>query len=74
MFIGYIVGEFKFMEGDGLVHPLLPGGGAVGVDVHPLRHLRVRLPRHNPGAVVELISKIVGGHNVEQEDVFCFRI
>jgi len=54
------------MEGNSFIHPLLPGGGAVGVDVHPLRHLGVRLPGHNPGAVVEFISKIVGGHNVEK--------
>ena len=52
MFIRYIVGELEFMEGDDLLHPLLPGGGAVRVDVHPLRHLGVRLPGHYPSAEI----------------------
>ena len=50
MFIRDVVCEFEFVEGDDLLHPLLPGGGTVGVDVHPLGHLGVRLPGHDPPA------------------------
>ena len=50
VFVGYVVGEFQFVKGDNFLHPLFSSGGAVGVNVHPLGHLRVRLPRHNPRA------------------------
>ena len=50
MLVGEVVGELELVEGDDLLHPLLPGGGTVRVDVHPLGHLRVRLPRHHPFA------------------------
>ena len=53
LFIRYIVGELEFMEGDDLLHPLLPGGGAVRVDVHPLRHLSICLSSHYPTAEQE---------------------
>ena len=53
MFITQVVGEFQFVETDNFLHPLLPGGGTVGVDVHPLGHLGVRLARHHPPAAVE---------------------
>ena len=43
-----VVGELQLVEGDDLLHPLLAGGRAVGVNVHPLGHLRVRLARHHP--------------------------
>ena len=48
MFVGYVVGEFEFVEGDNFLHPLFPSGGAVGVNVHPLGHLRVRIASHHP--------------------------
>ena len=38
------------METDNFLHPLLPSGGTVRVDVHPLRHLGVRLAGHDPPA------------------------
>ena len=50
MFVGYVVGQFQFMEADNFLHPLLPSGGTVRVDVHPLGHLGVRLPCHDPPA------------------------
>ena len=50
MLVTHVVGDLELVEGDDLLHPLLAGGRAVRVDVHPLRHLRVRLTRHNPGA------------------------
>ena len=50
MFVWYVVGKFQFMKTDNFLHPLLPSGGTVRVDVHPLRHLGVRLPRHDPPA------------------------
>ena len=53
MFIWYVVCKFQFMEADNFLHPLLPSGGTVRVDVHPLGHLGVRLPGHHPPAVGE---------------------
>ena len=38
------------MEADNFLHPLLPSGGTVRVDVHPLGHLGVRLACHDPSA------------------------
>ena len=50
MLVRDVVGEFELVEGDDLLHPLLAGGRAVRVDVHALRHLRVRLASHYPTA------------------------
>ena len=50
MFVWYVVGKFQFMKTDNFLHPLLPSGGTVRVDVHPLGHLGVRLPGHDPPA------------------------
>ena len=73
MLIRNIIGEFEFMESDGLAHPLLPFGRAVWVDVHALWHLRVGLPGHRPVGVVELVAAVVHGDDVHQQDVLgCF--
>lgn len=48
VFVADVVGELQLVEGDDLLHPLLAGGGRVRVDVHPLRHLGVRLAGHHP--------------------------
>ena len=50
MLVGDVVGELELVEGDDLLHPLLPRRRAVRVDVHALRHLRVGLARHHPPA------------------------
>jgi hypothetical protein len=47
-----IICKFEFVEGDDLLHPLLPGGGAVGVDVHALGHLRVGLAGDHPATAM----------------------
>ena len=52
MFVGYVVGEFEFVEGDNFLHPLFPSCGTVGMNVHPLGHLRVSLARHDPSAEI----------------------
>ena len=64
MFVRDIIGEFELVEGHYFGHPLFPGGGGVRVDVHSLRHLRVRLPRHHPSGVVELVTTVVYSHDV----------
>ena len=46
--VGDVVGQLELVEGDHLLHPLLPRGRAVRVDVHPLWHLGVRLPGNDP--------------------------
>ena len=64
-----IVGEFKLVKRYSFVHPLFACGRAVRMDVHTFGHLRVGLAGHNPLTVVKLVSKVVGGHNVKQQDV-----
>ena len=48
---------------------MLPSSRAVRVDVHSLWHLGVRLPSNDPPTVVELVAEVVGGYDVQQEDV-----
>ena len=48
MLVRDVVGELELVEGDDLLHPLLPRGRAVRVDVHALRHLGVSLARDDP--------------------------
>ena len=70
VFVWDVVGQLQLVERHHLLHPLLPGGWRVRVDVQPLRHLGVRLARHHPLAVVELVATVVHGDDVHQEDVF----
>lgn len=74
VFVRDVVGQLEFMESNRLGHPLLAGGRAVRVDIHPLGHLRVGLARHHPAGVVELVAAVVGRHDVHQQDVFGFFI
>ena len=69
-----VVGQLEFMESNRLGHPLLAGGRAVRVDIHPLGHLRVGLARHHPAGVVELVAAVVRRHDVHQQDVLGFFI
>ena len=64
-----VVGEFELVESHRLGHPLVSGGRALWVDVHPSGHLRVGLARHRPPRVVELVAPVVRRHDVHQEDV-----
>lgn len=48
-----VVGEFEFVEGDDLLHPLGAFGRRVRVVVHPARRGGVRLARHQPRRAVE---------------------
>ena len=54
LLVRVIVCKFQFMEGHHFLHPLLPGGRAVGVDVHPLGHLGVRLASDHPSAGIKI--------------------
>ena len=74
MLVRQVVGQLQLVEGDHLLHPLLSSCGAVRVDVHPLRHLGVRLPSHDPPTVMELVAEIVRRDDVEQEDVLGLRV
>ena len=56
MLVRQIVGQLQLVEGDNLLHPLLPRGGAVRVDVHSLRHLGVRLARNQPSTEIKALS------------------
>ena len=57
MLVGDVVGQLELVEGDHLLHPLLPGGRAVWVDVHSLWHLGVRLPGNDPPTEKNIISR-----------------
>ena len=48
-----VIGEFEFVEGDDLFHPLRTLGGWIRVNVDPPRHLRISFPRYNPRRRVE---------------------
>lgn len=74
MFVRDVVGQFEFVEGYRLGHPLLARGRAVRVDVHPFGHLRVGFARHHPAGVVELVAAVVRRHDVHEQDVFGFFI
>lgn len=52
MLVFYVVGELEFVEGDYLLHSLLPRGRAVRVDEHPLGHLRVSSASHHTLTVI----------------------
>ena len=69
MLIRNIIGEFEFMESDGLAHPLLSFGRAVWVDVHALWHLRVSFSCHHPAGIVKLVAAVIHSDNVHQQNV-----
>lgn len=69
VFVGDVVGKFEFVEGHDFAHPLLAGGGRIRVDVHPFRHFRIRLSGDHPARVVELVSTVVNGDYVDEENV-----
>ena len=49
-----VVGELEFEEGDGLLHPVAPRGGGVGVEVRPAGWLGLRFPCHLPFLFIPL--------------------
>lgn len=69
VFVGDVVGEFEFVEGDDFAHPLFAGRGRIRVNVHPFRHFRIRLPGDHPSRVVELVSTVVNGDDVDEENI-----
>lgn len=70
MLVQNVIGEFEFMEGHRLAHPLPPLGWTVRVDVHAFGHFWVSLPRHHPAGAVKLVTVVVNSNNVHQQDVF----
>lgn len=69
MLVGDVVCQLELVEVHHFRHPLFTRGGAVRVDVHPLWHLGVGLPRHHPAGVVELVPAVVSCDDVHQEDI-----
>lgn len=72
--IRYVVGEFEFVERNHFLHPLLPGGRTIRMNVHSLGHFWVSLSRNNPPAVVELVSEVICSYDIKEEDVFSLRV
>ena len=64
-----VVGEFDFLEGDFVLHPLGAGSGRIGMRVDPGRPLRFRFARTDPSGV-EAEARIVGQHQIHQHKVF----
>lgn len=52
-----VVGEFEFVEGDDLLHPLRAFGRRVRVVVDPTRGGGVGFTRHQPRRTVESVSE-----------------
>lgn len=74
MLVRDVIGEFELVERDCLLHPLLSSAGRVRVNVHSLGHLRVGFTGNHPAGIVELVTAVVGGHDVHQEDVLGFLV
>jgi len=70
VFVGDVVGEFQFVEGDRFAHPLLAGRRRVRVDVHALGHLRVGLSSHEPARILEFVAAVVNSSDIHRQDVF----
>lgn len=51
MLVGDVICQLELVEGDDLLHPLLARCWTVGMNVHPLGHLWIRLARHHPPTV-----------------------
>lgn len=69
-----VVGQFQFVEGNDFLHPLLARCWTVGMNVHSLGHFGIGFAGHHPTTVVEFVSVVVCGHNVQQQNVLGFRI
>ena len=69
MLVRNVVRQLQFMERHDFLHPLLPSARRVRVDVHPLRHFGIGFSRHHPARVMELVSAIVHGNGVHEQDV-----
>jgi len=67
--VGDVVGKFEFVERHGFVHPMFAGGWRVGMYVHSLGHLRVRLAGDHPARVVEFVSAVIYAGDVHQQNV-----
>lgn len=70
MLVGDVVGELEFVKIDHFGHPLFTSGRTVRVNVHPLWHFGVGLPRHHPAGVVKFVSAVIGSNYIHQENVF----
>ena len=69
--VGNVIGQFEFMEGHHLLHPLLARRGRVGMNIHPFGHFRIRLAGDHPAGIMELIAAVVNGDNIHEQDVLC---
>ena len=67
--VGNVVCEFEFLERDSFGHPLFARAGGIRMNVHPSRHLWIRLPRHHPAGIVELVAAFVHGDHIHEENV-----
>jgi len=64
-----VVGQFDFLEGDFVFHPLGAGGRRVRVRVNPRRPLRFRFARPDP-AGVEAEARVIRQHQIHQHEIF----
>ena len=69
-----VVGEFNFLEGDVVFHPLGARHRGVGVDVQLGLELRLRLASHRPLVARVLVSAIISQNHVQEDKVLPFGI
>jgi len=69
-----VVGEFQFVEGQRLLHPVRSAGRRVRVNVESARHVRLGLAGRHPLRVVVLVAAVVQRYDVHQQDVLGARI
>lgn len=64
-----IVSEFKLMERDDFMHPLLASRRRIRMNVHSFRHFRISFASNDPATILELVPTIVARHDVHQHHV-----
>lgn len=70
MLVGDVICQLELVKIDDFWHPLFTSSWTVRVNVHPLWHFGVCLPRHHPARVMKLVSAVVSCNYIHQENVF----
>ena len=65
MLIARVVGQFNFLKGDLLLHPLWTGQWRLWMDVKTDGWYRLSFSSDDPIEMVELVAVVVGGCDVE---------
>src|SRR6218665_2696446 len=69
-----VVGQFRFVKGERLFHPVSSRGWRVRMDVESFWHVWFRLSSGHPFGVVVLVATVIQWNNVHEEDVLGPRV